>query len=245
MTNACLVAPRCDLAQFRTNVSEMGVDAAAADACAYVASELLDVDDERSPPVEETAEPSCNPGAAPGNVRYRWGDQAADDVSSFGVPVRSRPTAALRRVDAAVVVDAEVAQKLLSEADGVLLVLDASAELSTPWRRQSAPVEKAAFAAMDAGGPQVRVVCVTTGAGGCGALRSGAPNMAVSCVWPSSIVAGPSDVFGRRAVSRGVNASKNACVRVEICPESVFFARLPTPRARTRSRCSLRNAVGT
>ena len=31
MTHACLVAPRCDLAQFRTNVSEMGVDAAAAD----------------------------------------------------------------------------------------------------------------------------------------------------------------------------------------------------------------------
>jgi len=30
---------------------------------------------------------------------------------------------------------------------------------------------------------------VTTGAGGCGALRSGAPNIAVSCVWPSSIVA--------------------------------------------------------
>ena len=62
-------------------------------------------------------------------------------------------------------VDAEVAQKLLAEADGVLLVLDAAAELSTPWRRQSAPVERAAFAAMDAGGPQVRVVCVTTGAG--------------------------------------------------------------------------------
>ena len=71
-------------------------DASAADACAYVASELLGVDDQRSPPVEETAEPSCNPGTAPGNVRYRWGDQAADDVSSFGVPVRSRPTAALR-----------------------------------------------------------------------------------------------------------------------------------------------------
>ena len=65
---------------------------------------------------------------------------------------------------------------------------------------------------------------VTTGAGG-GALRSGAPNIAVSCVWPSSIVAGRSAVFGRRAVSRGVNASKNACVRVEICPESVFFCK--------------------
>ena len=110
-------------------------DAAAADACAYVASELLGVDDERSPPVEETAEPSCNPGAVPGNVRYRWGDAAVDSVSSFGVPVRSRPTAALRRVDAAVVVDAEVAQKLLAEADGVIFVVDASAELSTPaWK---------------------------------------------------------------------------------------------------------------
>ena len=43
---------------------------------------------------------------------YRWGDAAIDSVSSFGVPVRSRPTAALRRVDAAAVVDAEVAQKL-------------------------------------------------------------------------------------------------------------------------------------
>ena len=71
-----------------------------------MASELLGVDDQRSPPVEETAEPTCNPGAAPGNVRYRWGDAAIDSVSSFGVPVRSRPTAALRRVDAAVVVDA-------------------------------------------------------------------------------------------------------------------------------------------
>ena len=47
----------------------------------------------------------------------------------------------------------------------MILVIDAAAELSTPWRRQSAPVERAAFAAMDAGGPQVRVVCVTTGAG--------------------------------------------------------------------------------
>ena len=110
-------------------------DASAADACAYVASELLGVDDQRSPPVEETAEPTCNPGAAPGNVRYRWGDAAVDSVSSFGVPVRSRPTAALRRVDAAVVVDAEVAQKLLAEADGVIFVIDASAELSTPaWK---------------------------------------------------------------------------------------------------------------
>ena len=76
-----------------------------------MASELLGVDDERPPPVEETDEPSCNPGAAPGNVRYRWGDQEADDVSSFGVPVRSRPAAALRRVDAAVVVDAERSRK--------------------------------------------------------------------------------------------------------------------------------------
>jgi hypothetical protein len=110
-------------------------DASAADACAYVAAELLGVDDERSPPVEETAEPQCNPGAAPGNVRYRWGDAATDSVSSFGVPVRSRPTAALRRVDAAVVVDAEVAQKLLAEADGVIFVIDAAAELSTPaWK---------------------------------------------------------------------------------------------------------------
>ena len=100
-----------------------------------MASELLGVDDQRSPPVEETAEPSCNPGAAPGNVRYRWGDAAIDSVSSFGVPVRSRPTAALRRVDAAVVVDAEVAQKLLTEADGVIFVIDAAAELSTPaWK---------------------------------------------------------------------------------------------------------------
>ena len=110
-------------------------DASSADACAYVASELLGVDDQRSPPVEETEEPTCRPGASPGNVRYRWGDAAVDSVSSFGVPVRSRPTAALRRVDAAVVVDAEVAQKLLGEADGVLLVLDAAAELSTPaWK---------------------------------------------------------------------------------------------------------------
>jgi len=34
-----------------------------------------------------------------------------------------------------VVVDAEVAQKLLAEADGVIYVIDASAELSTPaWK---------------------------------------------------------------------------------------------------------------
>lgn len=142
-------------------------DPSASDACSYVAAELLGVDQApRSPPDDQdtSIEPSCRPEAAPGNVRYRWGD-AATDVSSFGVPVRSRPTPPLRRVDAAVVVDAEVAQRMLAEADGVILVLDASAPLSTPWSRHSAPVEAAAFASMDAGGPLVHLVFVATDGG--------------------------------------------------------------------------------
>ena len=66
-------------------------------------------------------------------MRYRWGDAAIDSVSSFGVPVRSRPTAVERRAveRRRMVVDAEVAHKLLTEADGVLLVIDASADATS------------------------------------------------------------------------------------------------------------------